>query len=175
MRDYTGHGWEGEEYDGNLDIKDIAKIVRKELKKEYPDCKFSIRIERYAGGCSLNLSLMEAPFEVVGDAPEECPAGFGPRDFENLKAQIESVRERGYAQLNHYQLTKRYEEDGICNGTALTPKAWKCVRRATQIATGYRRDDSDGMIDYFDTNFYLHLEIGRWDKPFVVKNGKGGK
>lgn len=27
-------------------------------------------------------------------------------------------------------------------------------------------DDSDAMTDYFHTAFYLHLEIGKWDKEY---------
>lgn len=32
------------------DIKEIAKQVRIELKKEFPDCKFSVRIDRFSMG-----------------------------------------------------------------------------------------------------------------------------
>ena len=28
-------------------------------------------------------------------------------------------------------------------------------------------DKSDSMIDYFHTAYYLHLSIGKWDKPYV--------
>jgi len=29
-------------------------------------------------------------------------------------------------------------------------------------------DDSDGMIDYFHTNFYISLNIGSWDKDIKI-------
>jgi hypothetical protein len=25
------------------------------------------------------------------------------------------------------------------------------------------------MTDYFDTAYYVHIQIGQWDKPFMVK------
>lgn len=28
-------------------------------------------------------------------------------------------------------------------------------------------DKSDSMTDYFHTAYYLHLSIGKWDKPYV--------
>jgi hypothetical protein len=34
-------------------------------------------------------------------------------------------------------------------------------------AAGYY-DNSDAMIDYFDTAYYMHLDIGRYDKPFKL-------
>lgn len=39
----------------DLDIKDVAKLVRKDLKEAFPTYKFSVRIERYAGGQSISL------------------------------------------------------------------------------------------------------------------------
>ncbi len=43
------------------DVKDIAKDIRVNLKKEIPECKFSVSIERYSGGQAINLNLMTAP------------------------------------------------------------------------------------------------------------------
>lgn len=34
----------------------------------------------------------------------------------------------------------------------------------------YHYDDCDGMIDYFDVNFYYDLAVGKWDKPYTVTN-----
>ena len=28
-------------------------------------------------------------------------------------------------------------------------------------------DDSDSMVDYFNTAYYIGLSIGKWDKPYV--------
>lgn len=45
----------GSKYDRQLDITDIAKLVRKELKEVYPNNKHSVRIERFAGGESITV------------------------------------------------------------------------------------------------------------------------
>lgn len=37
----------GSRYDGNLNIKDIAKLVKKEASKKYPNCKISARTKNY--------------------------------------------------------------------------------------------------------------------------------
>lgn len=34
----------------------------------------------------------------------------------------------------------------------------------------YHYDDCDGMIDYFNVNFYYDLAVGKWDKPYTVTN-----
>jgi hypothetical protein len=44
----------------NMDIKDIAKLIRKELKTwkdAYPNLKVSVRIERYSMGQSIYVNL----------------------------------------------------------------------------------------------------------------------
>lgn len=44
--------FEGEKYRDimYLDIAEVAKLVRKDLKEAFPDYKFSVRIERFAHG-----------------------------------------------------------------------------------------------------------------------------
>ena len=41
----------------------------------------------------------------------------------------------------------------------LTPEVFSALDAVTTYANSYRYDDSDGMQDYFDTNFYLKIEI----------------
>lgn len=42
------------------------------------------------------------------------------------------------------------------------------AQKVNEIIDSYRFDDSDSMIDYFNTNFYGFFYIGKWDKPFQV-------
>ena len=38
------------------------------------------------------------------------------------------------------------------------------------IANRENYDNSGIMTDYFDVNFYFYLEVGQWNKPFVLKD-----
>ena len=128
-------------------IKTIAVEVREQLKREFPKCKFSVTIQQYSGGQSLHVSLMSAPFEVFKITPE-----------------------REYAQLNEYQLRSDYErEQGISNGTHLTEEGWSVLARVSEISNKDNWNHSDSSIDYFDVNYYFHLNVGKWNKPFVKK------
>lgn len=64
-----------------------------------------------------------------------------------------------YTQLNTFYLDK---ENGI---TELGREVMKMV---DSFICSYRYSDTDAMIDYFDTNFYYNLHIGKWDRPFKV-------
>lgn len=127
-----------------LDVTDIAKQVRKQLKTEFPLCKFSVTIERYSMGQSLTVALMEAPFDV------------------RLNSKTE------YAQLNHYQLQRGYYEsdNGWCNGCNLTQIAWRVLQSVCEIVQFYNYDNSDLMTDYYDVNFHFSINIGKWNKQF---------
>ena len=37
-----------------------------------------------------------------------------------------------------------------------------------QVNTYHYKDHSDAQTDYFNTAYYVHLNVGRWNKPFEV-------
>ena len=154
---YTQNGWKGDKFDNKLSLKEIAKIVRGILKKEFPLCKFSVRTEYYSMGKSLHLSLISGPFDpFVNEFP---PEHFHPESWlkENQLNNLKSCRDNGHSQLNQYYLDTDH---------TLTARAREILQRAYNTVKDYNYNDSDGMIDYFDTNFYLNLEIGKWDRPY---------
>lgn len=127
-----------------MDITDIAKEVRKELKEAFPECKFSVTIQRFAGGRSMSVSLMEAPENPLLDGED-------------------------YAQINDRHI--RYDDFEECwksNGYRLTGTGAQLLSQAVKIANRRNWDNSDTMIDYFDVNYYFHLEVGKWNRPFQI-------
>ena len=129
---------------------EIAKFIRKQLKKEFPTCKFSVRTQYFAESSEISVYLMAADFDVFAKplTTNGYPVG-------------------GHAQLNKYQLLDEWDnEEHVCNGVYLTPEAWVVLKRAAQILEHFNWDNSDLMTDYFDVNYYSHISIGKWDKPF---------
>lgn len=61
--------------------------------------------------------------------------------------------------LNHYRVEK---EKG------LTDRAREVMTNVRDFVMSYNYDDSDPMTDYFCTNFYLTLGIGKWSNPYKV-------
>ena len=131
------------------DIKETAKEVRQTLTKEYPACKWSVRIERFSGGQEMKVALLAAPFEAFA------------RDVDCNGNKV-----KGYTQLNQYQFSSP-DDDNRNNGAYLTREAWDCMAEAYKIASRDNWDKSDPQTDYFNVNYWLHLEIGNWDRPFV--------
>jgi hypothetical protein len=155
---YTGYGWEGENYESGLDIKEIAKRLRKHLKDNHREYKFSVTIERYSGGQSLNIYLMEAPYKVVkGAYTHEWVDGTQEIVYKEIDEQ--------YAQLNHHCLNDYADSDIKNNGYVLDERVIPVLKDAVSFAQGYNYDDSNSQIDYFNTNFYMHLSVGKWNRP----------
>lgn len=67
--------------------------------------------------------------------------------------------EEDYMQINHYHIDRNKHLNEI--GKSVLSDVY------TQLLS-YNYDDSDAQIDYFNTNFYIHLGVGKWDKPFKI-------
>ena len=130
MNFYTANGWAGSNYDSKLSTKEIAAKVRAYAKKKFPGFKFSIRTEWSMYTDSMYIELK---------AGTCIPFIEGSRSAE-----------RGY--MSTMNTVKGWEKD-------LTPEMFKVLDAVTTYASSFRYDDSDGMQDYYDTNFYLSIKV----------------
>lgn len=124
-----------------ISTKEVAEI-RKELKKAFPNFRFGVRKEHYS---SVNVTIKKGPA---------------------LPADVFTHGE-GYAQLNQYY------PDNYGSFSKMLKKIVEIIKTAPAKADGGRAyyDNSDAMIDYFDTAFYMHINVGSWNKPYEVVNG----
>ena len=53
-----------------------------------------------------------------------------------------------------------------------TGTAQECLTELFNVLYVGNHDNSDPMTDYFDVGWYVDLRIGRWDKPYEVKDSK---
>lgn len=54
----------------HIDVVEVAKLIKRRLRNLYPDTKFSVRTDRFAGGSSVDISYVDGPTqsEVEGVA-----------------------------------------------------------------------------------------------------------
>lgn len=130
MNFYTQNGWAGSNYDSKLSTKEISAKVRSYAKKNFPEFKFSVRSEWSMYTDSMYIELKSGPC---------VPFVEGSRSAE-----------RGY--MSTMSTVKGWENE-------LTPEMFKVLDAVTTYASSFRYNDSDGMQDYFDTNFYIHIEV----------------
>ena len=154
---YTPGGWAGSRHDYNLSMKDITKAIREYAKKNYPKFKFSVTTPHYS---SINIALMAGPVSPfatpdVEKVPLRHHSNFG--GAEQVVEYWKNTIEAGHASVNHYYINDDYR---------LTDKTKIMLEDIKKFAQSFNYDDSDSMTDYFDTNFYLSMGIGKWDKKF---------
>jgi len=157
---YTQNGWAGKRYNCELRLRDIAPIIRSYIKDVYPTWKFSVVQEHYSGGCSLYVSLMEAPENIFSEEgikqwARKIQNQWHWTEEQAIASCMETIN-RGYIQN-----WKSYYE-------YMTDYAKEVLNDIEKLVNSYRYSDSDAMIDYFSTNFYSHLYIGKWNKPLKI-------
>lgn len=130
MSFYTANGWAGSNYDSKLSTKEIAAKVRAYAKKNFPEFKFSVRSEWSMCAGSMAVELKAGPC---------VPFIEGSRSAE-----------RGY--MSTMSSVKAWKDE-------LTPEVFAALNSVSNYASSFRYDDSDGMQDYFDTNFYLSIKV----------------
>ena len=109
--------------------------------------KYSLSVQNHS---SITCTIQSAPIDFIGNynaVREQDPA---------FKAMPDAFQPRDYVQVNPYWYGDHFT--GQCEEIIAQ------VVNALKSADYY--DRSDAMTDYFDTAYYFHLNLGRWDKPF---------
>ena len=140
---YTANGWLLTRNDCNLSTKDIAARVREYVKIQWPGWKFSVRC-KYASMCSeIMVSLKGGPVT-------------NPLSSEGIK--------KGY---RNPQISYMTEENDLLHELVNV-----VMIDVNAYIDSFRYDDSDGMIDYFDTNFYKFVEVRSSDWEEIHKTAR---
>ena len=120
----------GRKYDRDLNIVEIAKRVREDIKAAgFPKgLKCSVRISKFSMGQSLHVNVTAIP------------EGFAIVSLASVRAEMEGRELPG-------------------RDSSRTPAAKQIVATLEGIVAAYNRDDSDSQVDHFDTNFYSHIGV----------------
>ena len=125
-----------------------VKAIRNELKQAFPKWKFAVR--KGSGSLSVDVAIMR-----------------GTEAFDQAFAN--SYNGKRYAQVNQYWIKEHFQDAG-------ERRALETINEIMHNAPGRAGgkafyDNSDAMTDYFDTAFYTHLSIGKWDQEYECVEG----
>lgn len=174
---YTSNGWEGSRYSSNMTLKEISKIVKNYTKEKYPTFKFSVRTH-YASMCQeLTAELTEAPFDIYMSVEEfKNMNWYEVHEYTDGNGEIKSYRSYNNTisdllkiwRANWIFKLDSYSDDDIINKYAelaenpssnhfyllLREDVKAMIDDVDNFVNSYNYSDCDGMIDYFDVNFY---------------------
>jgi hypothetical protein len=74
-----------------IDLVDVAKLIRKTLKAEFPGIKFSVRSERYSMGASIDVRWTDGPSERAVRAFTDLYEGADFDGMIDLKSYKDSI------------------------------------------------------------------------------------
>lgn len=85
-----------------------------------------------------------------------CRITAGPIDFFADYTYRGDRTVKDYIQVNHYHYDRDY-----------TGKALEFFKELIPALQSENWDKSDIQTDYFNVGYYLSVEVGQWDKPYV--------
>ena len=169
IHNYTGNGWQGSKYDGSMSTKDIAAAIRKDLKAAYPGVKFSVRCKHASMCHEIIVSAISGGIRKATTAAtlEELEAIGGD--------PTEKYFVNGYMcnYFYNYALYRETTEEEKAAYLAEIPNdEFKAMQEGVKaIVNAYNYNDSDGMIDYFDVNFYEDIDFSGYE--YIPEKAKG--
>lgn len=135
--------------------KEVIQQVRTDLKAL--NKKFGVKTT-VAGLHSLTLRVTIAEGVIdFGGNMSDCVLNetHGMLHKEERAQQLQQCKG---VNVNHYYAERQF------SGTALD-----YIQQLIAIVMKQHWDESDIMVDYFHCSFYIDIQIGRWDKPYMIK------
>ena len=118
----------------------------KALCKQY-NVKASLSVRSHL---SVVLNIKSGPIDFIGNLNET-------RNADPYQCQEGPSNAKGSIQVNPYHFQNHF-----------TGKSKEFLTKALAILNTNNHDRSDIMSDYFDVGHYVDVNIGQWDKPYLV-------
>jgi len=125
----------------------IAQALKPILAKYKVKGSLSVR-----NHSSIVLTLKSGAIDFIGNSNRVCG-----NDFYQVQRGFKPTT-NGYDQVNPYWFQDHYDGDA----KAFLTEAFKALKSADWY------DESDAMTDYFNTAYYVDVNIGKWDKPYEL-------
>jgi hypothetical protein len=126
----------------------ITKALKPILAKYKVKGSLSVR-----NHSTIVLTLKSGAIDFIGNSNRVCG-----NDFYQVQRGFKPTTS-GYDQVNPYWFQDHYDGDA----KAFLTEAFKALKSADWY------DESDAMIDYFNIAYYVDVNIGKWNSPYVVQ------
>ena len=126
----------------------IAQTLKPILAKYKVKGSLSVR-----NHMSIVLTLKSGAIDFIGNSNRVCG-----NDFYQVQRGFKPTTS-GYDQVNPYWFQDHYDGDA----KAFLTEAFKALKSADWY------DESNAMIDYFNIAYYVDINIGKWDKPYILE------
>jgi hypothetical protein len=101
---------------------------------------------------TLALNIKSGTIDFIGNSNEVCG-----NDYYQV-AKGFRANTSGYESVNPYHFKSHY-----------SGKALKFIAEVYAAMMEGNHDNSDAMVDYFDVGWYVDINIGKWNKPYILE------
>ena len=126
----------------------ITKMLKPILAKYKVKGSLSVR-----NHSTIVLTLKSGAIDFIGNSNRVCG-----NDFYQVQRGFKPTT-TGYDHVNPYWFQDHYDGDA----KAFLTEAFKALKSADWY------DESDAMIDYFNIAYYVDVNIGKWNSPYIVQ------
>ena len=131
----------------NQEKKATISAQVKPIFKKY-GIKGSLAVRHHS---TIVVNIKSGPLDFIGNANAVQEAR---RDI----GRVHNINTQGYLDVNPYWYQEHFT--GVCK------EFFTELFQAVKSAEWY--NNSDAMIDYFDTAYYFDVNVGRWNKPYEL-------
>ena len=111
--------------------------------------KGSIAVDNHS---TLVVNVKSGKLDLIGNSNETCAA-------DRYQVAHGFVPDKDYMQVNPYHFNKHFSGDSLAFMTELL-----------EAMNEGNHNNSDIMTNYFDVGWYVDVNVGKWDKPYIVTN-----
>lgn len=126
--------------------KSLAPAIKAVCKKYKIKASLSVR-----NHSTLCLNISEGAIDFIGNSNKVC----GANHYQVSRGFTPNTS--GYSDVNPYWFKEHY--DG---------KALAFLKEVLAIMNRGNHDNSNAQVDYFDVGWYVDVNIGKWNKPYVL-------
>ena len=125
---------------------ELAPAIKAVLKKF--GVKASLAVRHHA---TLVLNIKSGPIDFIGNLNKVCSVAPGADRYGAYRPAVGSIDVNPYHYQNHF--------DG---------KALAFLSAIMPVMNTGNHDNSDIQSDYFDIGWYIDVNIGAWNKPYLL-------
>lgn len=124
----------------------IAASLKPIMPKSW---KWSLAVNNHS---TIVLTITSAPVDLIAESMRV------HNDYYAGREESVWLTKPDHMDVNHYYLDKAFDGDLLVT-----------FKKILAALNTDNHDNSDVMTDYFDVGHYVDIQVGRWNKPFVVK------
>lgn len=137
--------------------KTLAPRIKEVLKKY--GMKGTLGVDNYS---SLRLNISKGKLDLIGDANlyniEYCKRRGMPQEFYAIRDE--------YLQVNEYSAAEHSTDPTIKSFYEELVEAMNGYYEGSEISN---HNNNDYYTDYFDVGWYININVGKWNKPYVLE------